>query len=177
MSLSKGDGFTVVYPFVRSTYTDVSTEGYPELPTWRPGVEYRQCGPEDTEAYADAEGLARFTVVDVFKPGHYPARVFYTRKFIDPDGREFGKPGLRIATLEKFRRLTSGYGSQHQDPYAVGDEPRERGRSRLAVSLEWFERELASVDTHAKRGDSTQIEAPSPMGSAVAATGGETPND
>jgi hypothetical protein len=33
----------------------------------------------------------------------------------------------------------------------------------------------ASVDTHAKRGDSTQIEAPSLMGSAVAVEDGQTP--
>jgi hypothetical protein len=38
-----------------------------------------------------------------------------------------------------------------------------------------IERHVASVDTHAKRGDSTQIEAPSLMGSAVAVEDGQTP--
>jgi hypothetical protein len=45
------------------------------------------------------------------------------------------------------------------------------------IAFLWFagEQSAASVDTHAKRGDSTQIEAPSLMGSAVAVEDGQTP--
>jgi hypothetical protein len=51
---------------------------------------------------------------------------------------------------------------------AIEQRNAERGRPLTArEKLANLRRWLASVDTHAKRGDSTQIEAPSPMGSAV----------
>lgn len=55
-------------------------------------------------------------VVATFKPGRFPERVFYTRRWVDPDGREFGKTGrLLIATAGQFRRLLKGY----RHPFAV----------------------------------------------------------
>lgn len=105
-----GDVVRVAYPFVSDTYMafDGVDEAVP-VPTWKPGVRWEQCGPEDMGAYADAVGAVEFTVVDVFKPGKFPTRVFVTRKFIDPYGRVFGKGKLHIWTLEKFRRLSRGY--------------------------------------------------------------------
>jgi hypothetical protein len=122
-----GDVFTVVYPFVRDTYQALDEEGFCDLPTWRPGVRFEAIGPEDSGSVADAIGSAEFTVVAAFKPGRFPMRVFFTRQFVDPDGRRFGKGRLHIWTLEKFRRLTRGY----RHPYGIG-EPlpyRARGRS------------------------------------------------
>ena len=54
-------------------------------------------------------GSMVLTVVDVFKPGRYPARVFYTRQWIDPDGKVFGKSALRMTTVSAFLRRTRGY--------------------------------------------------------------------
>lgn len=49
-------------------------------------------------------------VVATFKPGRFPERVFYTRRWIDPDGREFGKTNkLRATTTAHFRSLLKGY--------------------------------------------------------------------
>jgi hypothetical protein len=153
-----GDKFTIAYPFVRGTFLDVFgtfDEGEPvDKATWRPGIEFRQFCTEDTEAFCDAEGRAQFSVVAVFKPGHYPARVFFTRKFIDPDGKEFGKHKLHIATLDKFRRLVSGY----QHPYGIGDGPPPLHRP-YRLTRETFEQMLAAArsdsDGSPKGGDAS----------------------
>lgn len=107
---NSGDVFEVEYPFVRVTYEAFDEEGTQTLLTWKPGCQYEYIGPEgETEAVYDGMGKQVLTVVDTFKPGHYPMRVFYTRKWIAPDGREFGRSNLRICTLEKFNRLTRGF--------------------------------------------------------------------
>jgi hypothetical protein len=111
-----GDVFTVAYPFVRRAYNGIDFEGAYEAQSWRPGIEYREVDAYDigdgpaSAPFADGEGAAIFTVVDTHKPGRFPTRVFFTRKFRAPDGHTFGKPGLHIVTLEKFRRLVRGYG-------------------------------------------------------------------
>jgi hypothetical protein len=112
-----GAVLTVTYPFVRETYTTYDDEGGCSMPTWRPGVRYEDCGPEDVEPVADAEGQAIFTVVATFKPGRFPTRVFFTRRFVSPEGKVFGKGKLHIATAEKVRRLARGY----RDPYRLSD--------------------------------------------------------
>lgn len=114
-----GDIVRVDYPFVRDTY--MAFDGADEAlstPTWKPGVRWEPSGPEDYGASADAVGSVEFTVVDVFKPGKFPTRVFVTRKFIAPCGRVFGKGKLHIWTLEKFRRLSRGY----QHPFELAGE-------------------------------------------------------
>jgi hypothetical protein len=111
-----GDVTTIPYPFIRDTFNSFNGEDYVETPTWKPGIRYEAIGPEDSGAIADALGAAIFTVVDTFKPGRYPRRVFFTRQFINPDGKVFGKSRLHITTLEKFRRLTRGY----QHPFGIG---------------------------------------------------------
>jgi hypothetical protein len=113
---SAGDVFTIVYPFVRDTYTELTEDGPCETATWKPGINYVQVSEDHAAPVADAVGQAIFTVVGVFKPGRFPTRVFYTRKFFSPSGHEFGNPKLHIATLDKFRRLTRGY----QHPFGIG---------------------------------------------------------
>lgn len=128
-----GDIITVQpYPFVRDTYRafddDAEGGGECQRPTWKPGIRHdghaRYCGhgeyEETVDTVADAEGALVLTVVSVHRlPGRYPARVFYTRKWVTPDGHEFGKPQLRIATVGQFTRLASGY----RHPYAVVAAP------------------------------------------------------
>lgn len=106
-----GQEFRVVYPFIRDTYTEFDEDGGTERPTWRPGCRYETCGyhGDESEAVADGDGTQVLTVIDVHKPGKYPTRVFYTVVWVDPDGRQFGKGRLHIATVEKFRRRARGF--------------------------------------------------------------------
>lgn len=114
MSLKAGDLFEVPYPFFRETVElppdDPEATEMAKVRSWRPGVEHHQTQPYgDTEAAADALGAMLLTVVDVHKPGRFPARVFFTRQWRDPDGKVFGKAGLRITTVPAFLRRTKGY--------------------------------------------------------------------
>lgn len=131
--------FSVCYPFVRDTFSQFDGEDYVDAPTWKPGIRYEAIGPEDSGAVADAEGWMKLTVEAVFKPGRFPTRVFYTRAFINPDGKPFGKGGLKICTLEKFRRIALRY--QHR--YGIGEPLAEPSDFRVADSRKWFEEVLA----------------------------------
>lgn len=109
--LTAGQEFKNTYPFIRDTYTAFDEEGEYQRKTWRPGVSMEAYGPygDEVDILAHGEGFQILTVVDVHKPGRYPTRVFYTRSWIDPDGKAFGKPRLRIATVEQFKRLSAGF--------------------------------------------------------------------
>lgn len=115
-----GEVFAVPYPFVRDKYMelDQDEEGVVEIErqTWRPGTRFEEYGREGeyTDCLADAMGTMRVTVVSLHKPGRYPARVFYTRQWIDPDGKQFGKGKLRITTEAAFRILLRGYRYQFE---------------------------------------------------------------
>jgi hypothetical protein len=108
------------YPFVRYVASLVGDDGYYQTEGWRPG-----CAVETDENafsyfpvkdyFAHGTGSMVLEVVATFKPGRFPERVFYTRRWIDPDGREFGQTGkLRIATTGQFRRLLKGYRHQFE---------------------------------------------------------------
>lgn len=124
-----GEVFEVRYPFVRSTFRDIDASdetGLNEIqrPTWKPGTEYRGTDGENVYTQADAEGSMVLTVISTHRPPGFPTRVFFTRRFVNPDGKEFGKRKLHIVTAEKFRRLASGY--QHE--YDLVPQPAvERG--------------------------------------------------
>lgn len=118
------DGFTYAmwHPFTRGKFTPHPEPVIPgdyegrytkpsEQDTWIPGWRFDPCGQygEDTEEAWDGAGLQLRTVVSIHKPGlKYPPRVFYTRQWQDPDGRTFGKSGLRITTADAFRRWAQG---------------------------------------------------------------------
>lgn len=117
-----GEIFTVPYPFVRDVYVDhdYDGEGWQEIerPTWKPGTRIethaRYCGHGEYDEYsqcaADGMGSQILTVVGVYQPPSYPTRVFFTRCWRDPDGKEFGKVGkLRILAVSAFVALTRGY--------------------------------------------------------------------
>lgn len=113
--ITEGSTFDFPYPFVKELYDDGDPDGGPSL-SWRPGVRFesrviRGDGEFDEvyDAVADAVGRQKLTVVSVHKPGQFPTRVFYTRKWIDPIGREFGKGKLHIKSLASFRLLTQGW--------------------------------------------------------------------
>jgi len=103
--------FTVEYPFIRCIGSEWGEDGTVYFLSWRPGIDYRMIGyhGDDSEEYANAMGKMHLTVVSTHKPGRYPERVFYTRQWESPDGKRFGKAGLKIATTYKFKRLCRGY--------------------------------------------------------------------
>lgn len=104
-----GEIFEHAYPFVHSTYTEMDEDGCAEVPCWKPGVRFENTYHGDTDSIADGTGKQIITVVDSFKPGRFPTRVFYTRRWVNPDGKEFGKGLLRIAAIQSFRTLVRGY--------------------------------------------------------------------
>lgn len=119
--LFAGIFFEVPHPFC---WEEASRPGDdPEGPatiyfmSWRPGT--RDGPPEPPDGggmipVADGMGLQILTVVSVHKPGRYPARVFYTRKWRDPAGHEFGKPALRMKTVSAFTRLRRGWRHEYE---------------------------------------------------------------
>lgn len=108
--------YRATYPFVRSVYNTIDWDGEASIPTWRPGVMTEHCGPDGamTINYAHGVGEVVYTVVSRHKPGRYPERVFYTRKWIDPDGKEFGNPKLRVTTNQAFADRIRGYVHEYE---------------------------------------------------------------
>ena len=106
--VAAGDRFEVPYPFVRGLGSEWDGERWATKPCWNPGT---QQVPKDDDVDTQANGMGHqvITVVDTFRPGRFPVRVFYTRQWRDPDGREFGKGGLHVLSLAKFTALLRGY--------------------------------------------------------------------
>lgn len=128
--IKAGDVFRVRFPFVRKMRTVWDIEdpfaGASQVETWVPGVANRFVPPDDGEAYANGEGWQILTVVSVHKPGRFPARVFFTQQFEDPDGGVFGKNKCRILTQSAFRHRLAGYGANVGGiPYVVDPDERE----------------------------------------------------
>ena len=116
-TIEVGAVFEFPYPFVREVYDDGDPEGGGPSPCWKPGVRFEERviygygGEPDmaTDCVADGTGKQRVTVVGVYKPGRFPTRVFFERRWIDPDGREFGKGGCKTKVISAFRSLICGY--------------------------------------------------------------------
>lgn len=111
----------VPYPFVRDTFIthEADSEGAfsAEIPTWRPGTRTDTrhspiwTGEDVPDVYSVADGMGAqlLWVISVHRPGTFQTRVFYTRKWRDPDGHQFGKGGLRVLSITGFRSLARGY--------------------------------------------------------------------
>ena len=119
------------YPFFREKVSlppDDPEGGYRETETWRPGTYSEVCGhgydgEPCTHTVADGIGTIILTVVSVHRPGTYPTRVFFTRRWRDPDGKEFGKTKLHIAVASKFYALSRGYRHDYEMSKANGAKP------------------------------------------------------
>lgn len=113
--LTEGRTFRVAYPFVRDLHSFMDEDGIGKSLTWKPGlraVHVPAFEVPDVNEVADAMGEMILNVVSVHKPGRFPTRVFFTRQWVTPDGRGFGKDKLHVATAGKFRRLARGFGVQ-----------------------------------------------------------------
>ncbi len=114
----------VAYPFVLEVFSEPSSDGLADKLSWRPGIRYQDAGDLRPEGLADGTGWQIIQEIARIKPGRFPERVFYTREWITPDGKRFGKGGLRVAVASKFRRLTSGYAIEYRMyDSARGDDP------------------------------------------------------
>jgi hypothetical protein len=113
--VTDGAVFNVSFPFVRDTWMahdfDEDGAGSREVQTWKPGTRFEARGREGeyTECFADGMGVMVLTVVSVHKPGKYRPRVFYVRRWIDPDGKEFGVRKLRMSGIAAFKTICNGY--------------------------------------------------------------------
>jgi len=106
LEIKVGATIDVGYPFVRES---ISLFGEAAIMTWRPGTRFEPVPPDDTRSFADAIGAMVLTIVSIHRPGKFPTRVFYTRRWRGPDGREFGKNNLHVRTLGYFKALCRGY--------------------------------------------------------------------
>jgi len=107
------------YPFVRTVFIGYDDRGeYPDE-GWRPGCD-RDVDDDGRATFgADALGAMLLEVVQVVTlPGKFASRVFYVRRWRDPDGKEFGRPRLRVTTTAAFAKLTKGY----RHPYFLDGE-------------------------------------------------------
>ena len=101
--------FEVPHPFVKEEYSDFDDDKPIVSWRWRPGTRMVQSSTGHEYYEADAVGMQILTVVGVGEPHGFAKRVFYTRRWRDPDGTEFGNKGCRVTALSAFRRLTHGY--------------------------------------------------------------------
>ena len=104
-----GETIEFSYPFIHDTFSRMDEDGLSESKCWRPGVRQESNDHHHQESFADGIGQQSVTVVSVHKPGKFPQRVFFTRKWRDPSGKTFGKPNLHIISIGRFRSLIRGY--------------------------------------------------------------------
>lgn len=109
MELEIGKNYEVKFPFVGIVYNVYDHDGLYQDEGWKPGCRSEPVHPDDFELVADGEGEMILTIVDIHKPGKYQERVFYARKWRDPDGKEFGSGRLHITTTTTFKRRAAGY--------------------------------------------------------------------
>jgi hypothetical protein len=112
----------IPYPFVLEDVAlppdDPEGNDYRTVKSWRPGVRFEPCGPDDTYAVADGVGAMILREISRHRPGRYPTRVFFTRQWRSPDGKSFGKGRLHVMSAQHFSRLCNGY----RYGYVVNDE-------------------------------------------------------
>jgi len=109
MQILEGQEYRVKYPFYFCIHHRYDENGLYQDEVWIPGTRSQHVEPDDSEAIADGEGEMILRVVSIHKPGRFPTRVFYTRKYVDPDGKEFGSGKLHMTTTQTFRRRASAF--------------------------------------------------------------------
>jgi hypothetical protein len=82
---------------------------FQRIGSWIPGCSNEFDGVDGYFPVAGKMEEMHLTIVDIHKPGKYPTRVFYTRKWKDLNGKVFGKNNLHICATGKFKRLIKGY--------------------------------------------------------------------
>jgi hypothetical protein len=123
------------FPFFREPFVPPPKSGlaryadYPDGSRWRIGCErieedfvatlerHRRGDHSDGDTYlADGVGVQIVDVISVVSPGRrYADRVFYVRRWRDPDGIEFGAAILRFGTVTRIENMIRGF----RKPYTV----------------------------------------------------------
>ena len=104
--------YRVKFPFIQDEYSGLMDGEFVEaVKIWRPGTrcEHGDYKYSDEQWVADGEGYMVLEVLGTFKPGRFPERTFYLRRFIDPAGRQFGKEKVRVIASTAFKRMLKGY--------------------------------------------------------------------
>ena len=103
----------IKFPFIREKYSGpLDGEIVDDIDTWRPGTRREWLQDDyDTEEWwtADGEGSMVLEELGSFKPGRFPERTFYLRRFVDPSGKQFGKDKVRVIASSAFKRMLKGY--------------------------------------------------------------------
>lgn len=107
--INAGDAHRVPYPFYLDAFTEFDEDGAAPVSTWIPGARMEQGYDGEGDCIADGMGFMRLLVISIHKPGSYPTRVFFVRKWEDPTGYVFGKGALRVTTVGAFLRMLRGY--------------------------------------------------------------------
>lgn len=127
-----GQVFEILAPFTFDMVDVIDWECEIPMPTtvpsWQPGFTHEFGYGGESEMVCHGFGHVIYTVIDFHAlPKPYPARVFYTRKFRDPEGREFGKTKLNTRSAAAFTRLVSQHvwplSSRCDDIKLVGKPP------------------------------------------------------
>jgi len=121
-----GDVFTFDYPFVSFEYTEMDDEGYTTALSWKPGVEFADKANGDVDVVAHGMGKQSVTIVGLYKPEGFRLRVFYTRQWTSPSGKQFGSRKLCIKGVAAFTNLIGGY--RHRFTLRNPDIPMEKLR-------------------------------------------------
>jgi len=99
-----GAYYEIGYPFIR----DATNAG--GFAKWKPGCRWdRSVARYDRVGKCDAMGTMLVSVKGVYTPPSYPTRVFFTKRWIDPSGSEFGRNTLRCYALGAFTYLVKGF--------------------------------------------------------------------
>lgn len=114
VEIKKGDIFRIKYPFCVDEVQLYDEAGYYKTKTWVPGTRHEVTHGGAEYCEADGIGFMIIEVVSTHKPGQYPERIFFTRKFEDPDGKVFGKKGLRILSVQAFHVLIDGFRYEYE---------------------------------------------------------------
>ncbi len=109
-----------MYPFSRVTFVGYDSDGPFSDAGWRPGCDRDQSSADGIDDHtADGLGAMLIQIVDVVQlPGGFAPRVFYVRRWRDPDGKEFGKKLCRVTTVGTLAKTVKGY----RHPFFVDGE-------------------------------------------------------
>jgi hypothetical protein len=107
-----GDVFEVDYPFWKNEDPDSNEfDGIYRTGDWEVGCFYEkgdyEVGLLDSYLY-DTFGKMVLKVEGTHTIPGRAERIFYTKTWIDPDGKEFGKDTLRVTSRGAFTRLLKG---------------------------------------------------------------------
>jgi len=93
----------IVHPFCRIGYVDGTRH-------WTIG-----CEIEDGTWYCQGEGLKIIEEISRYTPPRYGEKVFFTVRYIDPDGNDTSRKKLKMLGAKAFERRVSGF----YHPYEV----------------------------------------------------------